>query len=117
MADNTFAQALNDQISSEFAAHQAYLSAAIYYEDLTMPQMASFFYRQALEERNHAMMIVKYLLDTEAEGTVPGVRARESGLCDVVLLRRPDEAADGAFPRPPGARGAKPRDDDRQVPP
>ncbi len=84
MADKTFAQALNDQISSEFAAHQAYLSAAIYYEDLTMPQMASFFYRQALEERNHAMMVVKYLLDTEAEVTIPGVKAPKSGFSDIV---------------------------------
>ena len=84
MASKTFAQALNDQISSEFAAHQAYLSAAIYYDDLTMPQMASFFYRQALEERNHAMMIVKYLLDTEAEVTIPGVPAPKSGFADIV---------------------------------
>jgi bacterioferritin B len=61
MTEKTFAQALNEQISSEFAAHQAYLAAAIYYDDLTMPRMASFFYRQALEERNHALMIVKYL--------------------------------------------------------
>lgn len=84
MASKTFAQALNDQISSEFAAHQAYLSAAIYYDDLTMPQMAAFFYRQALEERSHAMMIVKYLLDTEAQVTIPGVAAPKSGFADIV---------------------------------
>ena len=51
MSEKTFAQALNDHIP-RFAAHQAYLAAAIYYDDLTMPQLASFFYRQALEERN-----------------------------------------------------------------
>jgi ferritin len=84
MPVKTFAQALNDHIPNEFAAHQAYLAAAIYYDDLTMPRMASFFYRQALEERNHAMMIVKYLLDIEAEVTIPGVPAPKNGFADIV---------------------------------
>jgi ferritin len=84
MPAKTFAQALNDHIPNEFAAHQAYLAAAIYYDDLTMPRMASFFYRQALEERNHAMMIVKYLLDIDAEVTIPGVPAPKNGFADIV---------------------------------
>ena len=80
----TFAQALNEHIADEFAAHQAYLAAAVYYDDLTMPRMASFFYRQALEERNHAMMIVKYLLDIDGEVTIPGVAAPQNGFADLV---------------------------------
>lgn len=84
MSEKTFAQALNDHIPNEFAAHQAYLAAAIYYDDLTLPQLASFFYRQALEERNHAMMIVKYLLDIEADVTIPGVAAPKNGFADIV---------------------------------
>jgi ferritin len=84
MPSKTFAQALNDHIADEFAAHQAYLAAAVYYDDLTMPRMASFFYRQALEERNHAMMIVKYLLDIDAEVTIPGVAAPRNGFADLV---------------------------------
>ena len=43
MAEKTFAQALNEHVPSEFAASQAYLAAAIYYDDLTMPRMAAFF--------------------------------------------------------------------------
>ena len=75
MSDKSFAEALNDHIADEFAAHQAYLSAAVYYDELTMPRMAAFFYRQAVEERNHAMMIVQYLLDIDAKVTIPGVNA------------------------------------------
>ena len=75
MPEKTFAAALNDHIANEFAAHQAYLSAAIYYDDLTMPRMAAFFYRQAVEERNHAMMIVQYLLDIDEQVTIPGIAA------------------------------------------
>lgn len=75
MPDKTFAQALNDHVPAEFAASQAYLAAAVYYDDQTMPRMASFFYRQAVEERNHALMIIRYLLDIEEEATIPGVAA------------------------------------------
>lgn len=84
MPDKTFAQALNEHVSNEFAASQAYLAAAIYYDDLTMPRMATFFYRQSLEERNHAMMIIQYLLDIEEEATVPGIRAPTDRFDDIV---------------------------------
>ena len=84
MPEKSFAQALNDHIPNEFAAHQAYLAAAIYYDDLTMPRMASFFYRQALEERDHAMMIIQYLLDIEAEVTIPSVTGPKNGFADIV---------------------------------
>ena len=83
MAEKTFAQALNDHVPSEFAASQAYLAAAIYYDDLTMPRMAAFFYRQAIEERNHALMIIRYLLDIEEEATVPGVAAPNATFTDL----------------------------------
>lgn len=84
MAEKSFAQALNDHVPNEFAASQAYLAAAIYYDDLTMPRMAAFFYRQALEERNHAMMIIQYLMDIEEEATVPGVPAPNVSFSDIV---------------------------------
>jgi ferritin len=83
MPEKTFAEALNDHVPSEFAASQAYLAAAIYYDDLTMPRMAAFFYRQAIEERNHAMMVIRYLLDIEAEATIPGIAAPKTEFADL----------------------------------
>ena len=70
-----FVEQLNAQIGNELAAHNQYLACAVYYDALTMPQMATFFYGQALEERDHAMMMVKYLLDTDADVVIPGVEA------------------------------------------
>jgi bacterioferritin B len=61
-----FVDALNEQIANEFAASHQYAAIAAHYESRTFPRLASFFYAQALEERNHAMMMVKYLLDTDA---------------------------------------------------
>ncbi|MDT9595120.1 ferritin [Nocardioides zeae] len=79
-----FAEQLNVQIGNELAAHNQYLACAVHYDALTMPQMAAFFYGQALEEREHAMMMVQYLLDTDADVTIPGVEAPTSGFADVV---------------------------------
>ena len=79
-----FAQELNTQIGNELAAHNQYLACAVYYDALTMPQMAAFFYAQALEERDHAMMMVQYLLDTDTDVVIPGVEAPVSSFADVV---------------------------------
>ena len=79
-----FVDQLNVQIGNELAAHNQYLACAIHYDALTMPQMAAFFYGQALEERDHAMMMVQYLLDTDAEVTIPGVEAPVATFADVV---------------------------------
>jgi ferritin len=68
-----FPSALNDQIAREFAASQQYVAIAVYYDGETLPQLAQHFYKQAVEERNHAMMIVQYLLDANESIVVPGV--------------------------------------------
>jgi ferritin len=79
-----FAEQLNVQIGNELAAHNQYLACAVYYDSLTMPRMAAFFYGQALEERDHAMMMVQYLLDTDADVVIPGVAAPIPGFDDVI---------------------------------
>jgi ferritin len=84
MADQSFAQALNEQISNEFAAHQQYIGAAVYYESETLPRLAAFFYRQAVEERNHAMMMVQHLLDASEEVRIPDIESKMTRFDDVV---------------------------------
>jgi ferritin len=79
-----FVEALNAQIGNELAAHNQYLACAVHYDAETMPRMAAFFYGQALEERDHAMMMVQYLLDTDAEVSIPGVEAPVASFADVV---------------------------------
>lgn len=84
MPASRFVEQLNTQIGNELAAHNQYLACAIYYDALTMPRLAAFFYEQALEERGHAMMMVQYLVDTDAEVVIPGVDAPTSTFADVV---------------------------------
>ena len=70
-----FPDALNEQIANEFGASQQYVAIAVYYDRETLPQLAAHFYRQAVEERNHAMMIVQFLLDAGLTVRIPGVEA------------------------------------------
>ena len=79
-----FADALNEQIAYEFAASQQYVAIAVHYDAQTLPQLSAHFYRQSLEERNHAMMMVQYLLDADETVVVPAVEAPTAGFGDVV---------------------------------
>ena len=81
---STFGAALNGQVANEFAASQQYVAIAVYYDGQTLPQLAAHFYRQSVEERNHAMMIVQYLLDADLEPAIPGVAAPQTSFADVV---------------------------------
>ncbi len=84
MTSSRFVDQLNEQIGHEFAAHQQYVACAVHYAALTMPRMAAFFYAQAEEERSHAMMMVQFLLDTDAQVRIPGVAAPQSTFADIV---------------------------------
>jgi ferritin len=84
MADKSFAEALNDQIANEFAASMQYVGAAVYYDGETLPRLAAFFYRQALEERDHAMMMVQYLIDTDEEVRIPDITSKQTRFEDAV---------------------------------
>jgi bacterioferritin B len=84
MAAARFVERLNEQIAYEFAASQQYIANAVYYDAQTLPRLATFFYAQAVEERNHAMMMVQYLLDADVHVAVPGVAAPETQFADVV---------------------------------
>jgi bacterioferritin B len=84
MPPERFVEALNEQIGNEFAAHQQYVAIAVHYDALTLPRLAALFFAQALEERDHAMMMVQYLLDADAEVKVPGVAAPVTSFPDIV---------------------------------
>lgn len=79
-----FSQALNEQVAYEFGASQQYIAIAVYYDAQTLPQLAAHFYQQSLEERNHAMMMVQYLLDADEDIVIPAVTAPQAGFKDDV---------------------------------
>jgi len=82
MPAERFVEALNAQIAREFGASQQYLAAAVWYEDNTYPRLAQLYYDQAVEERGHALMMIKYLLDSNVPVLVPGIDAPRGGFDD-----------------------------------
>ena len=83
MPSDAFIQKMNEQIGYEFAAEQQYIAIAVHYELQTLPRLATLFYKQALEERNHALMMVQYLLDRDAPVKIPGVEEPRNEFGDV----------------------------------
>jgi ferritin len=79
-----FPDVVNEQVGYEFAASQQYVAIAVYYDAQTLPLLAAHFYRQAVEERNHAMMLVQFLLDADHEVWIPGVEAPKTEFADAV---------------------------------
>src|SRR5690606_22699933 len=66
-----FYELLQGQVHNEFNASQQYTALAVWYDNEDLPELAKFFYAQALEERNHAMAIVQYMMDTDHHVTIP----------------------------------------------
>jgi bacterioferritin B len=84
MPEKSFPAALNDQIANEFSAAMQYIGAAVYYDAETLPRLAGFFYRQAAEERTHAMMMIQYLLDVDEEVRIPDIKGQQTSFDDGV---------------------------------
>ena len=67
------AEAINSQIQSEFSASAQYVAIAVYFDEQGLPELANFFYRQAEEERMHAMKFVHFMLEAGAKPIIPGL--------------------------------------------
>jgi bacterioferritin B len=71
-------QALNEQIEHEFAAMLQYVAIATHFDSEALPLLARHFYRQAEEERAHAMRFVRYVVDAGGRVTLPAIPAVQS---------------------------------------
>jgi ferritin len=81
-----FHSLLQEQVRHEFTASQQYIALAVWFDGQDLPQLAKHFYRQSLEERNHAMMIVQYLLDNDIQPPVPGIDEVRNDFKEAVQL-------------------------------
>ncbi|PZS04004.1 MAG: bacterioferritin [Pseudonocardiales bacterium] len=81
--ESNFVGLLREQIRHEFTANQQYVAAAVWLDAHDLPRLAAHFYRQALEEHNHAMMMVQYMLDRNISIQIPGVDEVRNDFADV----------------------------------
>jgi ferritin len=84
MAETSFTGLLNRQIGNEFAASQQYVAIAVWLDGHDLPRLAAHFYRQSLEERNHALMMVQYMLDRGQDVQIPGIEPVRNDFTSVV---------------------------------
>lgn len=67
--------AFNQQIGNELEASHQYVNIAAYFSDEDLEELSRFFFRQAEEEREHAMKFVHFLLDAGGDVKIPAVGA------------------------------------------
>jgi bacterioferritin B len=69
---------LNDQIGHELATSNQYLAIASYFQGQTLLGLARIFFKQADEERAHAMKFLKFVLDAGGKVAIPQLPAPRS---------------------------------------
>lgn len=65
--------AFNIQIGNELGASNQYLAIASYFDSEDLNALASFFFRQADEERDHALKFLHFILEAGGEVRVPAI--------------------------------------------
>ena len=84
MISSTLTRALNEQIGNELSAHNHYLAIAVYFAKRSLDGWAGFFFRQAEEEREHAMKILHFLLDNDVAPTISRAEEAKPVFADAV---------------------------------
>ncbi len=73
MLDKKVAELLNDQINKEMYSAYLYLDMADYYEEESLEGFANWYYIQAQEEMDHALLFRKYLLNNGGKVTLEAI--------------------------------------------
>lgn len=66
---------LNKQLEKEFDAERVYIGLAVHFDKELYKGFAAWFYKQAAEERTHAMKILEYMLDRSGNPKLPETKA------------------------------------------
>ena len=71
--NDKIAALLNDQINKEFYSAYLYLDMAIYYDQLDLDGYANYYTIQAQEERDHALLFMKYMQNNGLKVTLDAI--------------------------------------------
>ena len=77
--DKKTSELLNEQINKEFYSAYLYLEFANYFEKRGLAGFAHWYEVQAQEERDHALLFYRYLLNNDEPVTLGAIAAPESG--------------------------------------
>ena len=71
--NDKIAQLLNQQVNKEFYSAYLYLDMANYYDGLDLDGYSNYYMVQAQEERDHALMFIKYMQTNDLKVTLEGI--------------------------------------------
>ena len=75
LINDKIAAAFNQQVGYELGNSNQYLAVAAYFEGQSLKGLAKMFFKQADEERAHAMKFVKFILDAGGKVMIPAIDA------------------------------------------
>ena len=78
--------AINEQIGYEFSASMQYYAIGAHFAAEALPQLSQHFFKQAEEEKEHALRFMKYVVDAGGAVVIPAIDAPKS------LFKTPDDA-------------------------
>jgi ferritin len=70
--------AINEQIGYEFSASMQYYAIASHFAAEALPQLSQHFFKQAEEEKDHALRFIKYVVDAGGRVVIPAIDAPKS---------------------------------------
>src|SRR3989449_3448503 len=70
--------AINEQIGYEFSAELQYYAIAAHFAAERLRQLSQHFFKQAEEEKGHALRFIKYVVDAGGRGVFPAINAPQS---------------------------------------
>ena len=70
--------AINEQIGYEFSASMQYYAIAAHFSTEALSQFAAHFFKQAEEEKGHALRFIKYVIDAGGRVIIPAIEAPQA---------------------------------------
>jgi ferritin len=75
---------LNEQINKEFYSAYLYLDISNYYDELDLDGYANYYMIQAQEERDHALLMMKYLQNNSQKVTLEAIAKPDKTFASVL---------------------------------
>ena len=75
---------LNDQINKEFYSAYLYLDMSNYYDELDLDGYANYYMVQAQEERDHALLFMKYMQSVGLKVTLEAIEKPDKTFANVL---------------------------------
>jgi ferritin len=78
VANQKIVAAINEQMGNEFSAMLQYYAIAAHFGAEGLPELSAHFYKQAEEEKEHALRFIQFVIDTGARVKIPAVSAPQA---------------------------------------